>query len=156
MTQSIDKTRPAGSYLGDILRNEWHRSYCCVSGKLVNPNGAASGNLVGFNPIGQPVKASGANFVFVLATDEANAIGIVAYDKPITLAFGATSELPYLILRRGPALIDKDALPLKDVALGGGSAGTAFTVATLVTAYAALSPPIIAQVEVTPTKTQNF
>ncbi len=155
MTRSSTKSRAAGTYLGDIVRAEWHRGYNAVSGKLVNPNGAASGDLTGFNPVGQPVKASGANYVFVLATDEASAIGFVAFDKNINLAHGATSDDKYLIMIRGPLLIDKDALPANDVALGGGANGTAFTIATLLTAYAALSPPIIKQVEVTPTKTQT-
>lgn len=153
MARSTTKTRGAGVALGDVIRNIWHPAYNYVSGKLVNPSATA---LAGVYVTGQPVKASGANYVLVLATDEANAIGLVAHDKPINLGASATSDDLYLILRRGPALIDYDALPLKDTADGGGDAGTAFTIATLVTAYAALSPPIIAQRELTPTKTQTL
>jgi hypothetical protein len=150
MARSTTKT--SGKVLGDLIRAAYHQGYCYVSGKLVNPSATA---LAGVSVLGQPVKASGANYVLVLATDEANAIGIVAHDKPINLALSGTSDDLYLILRRGPALIDYDALPLKDTAAGGGDAGTAFTIATLVTALAALSPPIIALRELTPTKTQT-
>ena len=152
MTRSTTLTRAAGTYLGDIIRAEWHRGYNYVSSTLKNPSATA---IVNQNPVGQPVKVSSSTRVFVKATDEANATGIVAHDKPISLAGSATSDDLYLILVRGPALIDQDALPLKDMDAGGGAAGTAFTIATLVTAYAALSPPIIVQRELSPTKTQS-
>ena len=152
MTRGITKTRAAGTYLGDLLRTEFSRNYNMVSGKLVNPSATAITNQI---LLGQPVKASGSNYVLVKATDEASAIGIVAYDKPVTLAGSATSDDLFMILRRGPAVIDKDILPLKDADAGGGDAGTAFTIATLVTAYAALSPPIIATTDLTPTKEQT-
>jgi hypothetical protein len=153
MTRSIDKTRPAGSYLGDLLRAEWHRGYCCVSSKLVNCSSTAiTGQLI----LGQPVKVSSSNHIFVKATDEANATGIVLDDRLLTLAGSGTTDEPYLVLKRGPALIDQDALPTKDMDAGGGTAGTAFTIATLVTAYAALSPPIIVQRALSPTKTQSL
>jgi len=152
MTRSVTKTRAAGTYLGDVIRDYYHSGYNFVSSTLKNPSATAIANQ---NPIGQPVKVSSSTRVFVKATDEANATGIVAWDKPISLAGSATSDDLYPVLVRGPALIDQDALPLKDMDAGGGDAGTAFTIATLVTAYAALSPPIIAQRELTPTKTQS-
>ncbi len=152
MTRSSTKTRAAGSYLGDLIRAEWHRGYSYVSSTLKNPSATAITNI---NPLGQPVKVSSSTRVFVKATDEAAATGIVAYDKPITIAGSATTVEEYLVLVRGPVLIDYDALPLKDMDAGGGEAGTAFTIATLITAYAALSPPIIALRELTPTKTQS-
>jgi len=153
MTRGITKTRAAGSYLGDLIRSEFSRNYNMVSGKIVNPSATA---ITAQNLLGQPVKASGANYVMVKATDEASAIGIIAHDKPVTLAGSAVSDDLYMIIRRGPLVIDKDVLPLKDADAGGGDAGTAFTVATLVTAYAALSPPIIATTDLTPTKEQSY
>lgn len=122
------KTFTKGRSLGDVFKWLVHPGFCLVSAKLVNPLATA---LDLTDPVGQPLKASGANYVFVQDLDEANAIGLLYHDKPIALAGSATSEELYAILLRGPALIDKDALPLLDVN------GTAFTVATLVTAYAA-------------------
>lgn len=153
MTVSTTKTKGPAQSMGDILRTEFHPQYCRVSGKLVNPSSTAITDQI---PLGQPVKASGSDYVFVKATDEASAIGIVLHDKPITLAGSATSDLPYPILIRGPATIDQDALPAKDMDAGGGSAGTSFTIATLITAYAGLSPKIVAVRELTPTKTQSL
>jgi hypothetical protein len=155
MTVGSTKTRAAKTYLGDLIRAEFHRAYNYVEAPLVNPNSTSAGDLNGFNPLGQPVKASGNNYVFVLATDEASTIGLVADQRLLNLLHSATSGERYLILRRGPAVIDYDAIPANDVAAGGGSAGTAFTVATIVTALAALSPPIIAVRELTPTKEQT-
>lgn len=153
MVRSVTKDRPAATYLGDLIRAEWHRGYNYTSSKVVNPSATA---ITAQMALGQPVKVSGANHVFVKATDEANATGLFAHDKPITLAGSATSDDLFLILKRGPALIDQDALPLKDMDAGGGSAGTSFTIATLVTAYAALTPPILVQRELSPTKTQSL
>ena len=152
MTRSSTKTRAAGTYLGDLIRAEWHRGYNYVSSTLKNPSSTAITNQ---SVLGQPVKVSSSTRVFVKAGDEGNATGIVAYDKPITIAGSGTTDDLYLVAVRGPMLIDYDALPLKDMDAGGGDAGTSFTVATLVTAYAAFSPPIIALRELTPTKTQT-
>lgn len=153
MARSTTMTRPGGTYLGDLLRNEWHPGYCCVSAKLVNP---LAGALTNFNPIGQPVKASGANFVFVQDGDEANAIGLVLHDKPISVpgsgTDGGVSAEKYMILRRGPALIAEDAIAAGATVAGDDVNGDALTIATIVTALAALSPPIIAQVDLTPTE----
>jgi hypothetical protein len=130
--------------LGDVFKWLMHPGYNLVSAKLVNPVAAA---ITITDPCALPVKASGANYVIVLATDEANAIGLLYFDKPITLGISATSALLYPFLIRGPALIDKDALPANDVAVSPG----AYTNATLVTALAARN--IIAQSE--PTKTSQ-
>lgn len=140
-------TLTQGFVLGDLVKAVWDHGYSFVEGLLVNPVAVAK---TGWNPIGQPVKASGANFVFVQDTDEAAAIGLVAHDKPINLGASATSADRYLILRRGPALYDKAVIAAADIN------GDALTASTIVTALAALSPPLIALTEVTPTQTQTL
>lgn len=125
-----------GRTMGDVVRYVLHPGYCIVSAYVVNPNAAA---YAAQNLVGQPVKASGANYVFVESTDEAAVIGLFMHDKPVALGVSETTTIKYPILVRGPALVDQDSLPVNDVA------GVAFdTVAQLVTALAALDPPIIA------------
>lgn len=139
-------TLTRGRSLGDIIKWLSHQGYNCISGVFRNASG---GTLTNVQILGQPVKASSTKFVPVLATDESSAIGIVMTDQKVTLANNTDLGNKVLILRRGPALINSDALPAADVA------GTSFTVATLVTAYAALSPPIIAQTEPDTVETQS-
>jgi hypothetical protein len=150
MGMTKTNTLPAAGALGDLVRSIFEPGYNYVSGKLVGVAGGTLANQAGKRVLGQPVKASGANWIPVLATDEANATGIIAddgiYDLP---AAAAVSERSFTILKRGPALIGATSLPTNDLM------GTAFTAATLVTALAALNPPIIAQSEVTPTLTQS-
>jgi len=147
MARSITKTRGAATYLGDILRSEFDRKYNMVSAKIKNPS--SSVDLSGFNPLGQPVKLVSDVWQFVLATDEANTGGLFMDQRLLTLAHGATSDDLFMILVRGPAVIDKDALPTTDIE------GTALTNATIVTALAALSPKITTVSALTPTKTQT-
>lgn len=144
MSVSILKTKDKS--LGDVFQSLYHPAYCVESYKLVNPI-AAEVDLE--NPCGQPVKASGGNRVFVQDTDEANATGLLMWDKPISFTASQTTDFPYPILVRGPAVINQDSLPTTDIN------GDAFTIATLVTAYAALSPKIIVQREPTKTSTQS-
>lgn len=148
MTRSVTKTRAAGSYLGDLIRAEFHRAYNYVEAPVKNPS--SSTDLSGYNPLGQPLKIVSTVYNFVLTTDEANTTALMAYDKNIILAHGATSDDRYLILKRGPVVIDQDVLPVLDV-----DAAT-LVPATIATALAALDAPIIAVSEVTPTKTQTF
>jgi len=147
MARSITKTRAAGTYLGDILRSEFSRNYNMVSAKIKNPS--ASTDLSGFNPLGQPVKLSGGTWQFVLDGDESNAGGIFMDQRLLTLAHGVTSDDLFMILVRGPATVDSDALPATDID------GDTLTQATLLTAYKALSPPIEFVTALTPTKTQT-
>lgn len=133
--------------LGDVFRWLAHQGFCLVSAKLVNPVAAA---ITINDPCGLPVKASGSNYVIVQAADEANAIGLLYFDGgPISLASSGTSDLTYPFLIRGPALIDRDALPTQDVAVSPGT----YTIATLVTSFTARN--IISQVEPTKTSTQT-
>ena len=104
-------------------------SICLEGYKLVNPSAAALDDV---EILGQPVKASGANMVFVLDTDEANAIGVVVSKKKIDLAIAGVTDDKYAVLVRGPASLNQGGLPANDVE------GDAFTIATLVTAYKAL------------------
>ena len=127
-----------GRVVGDVVKYVEHPAINYVSAKIVGAAGQAS---VDANLCGQPVKASGANYILVLAADIANAIGILAHDKPITLAAAAVSAWPYKILIRGDALVDKDSLPANDVV------GSAINNANFVTALAARG--IIAQSEPT-------
>jgi hypothetical protein len=129
-----------GRSLGDVIRHVWHNGYNYVSGSLVNPDASAR---VGVNLLGQPVKASGNDFVLIKSSDEASAIGIVAEDLKVDLAISEVTLKKYLILRRGPALIDRDSLPVLDVA------GGTLTPATIATALLALSPPIVFQTQPT-------
>jgi len=143
---AISSSLTKGKVLGDIFKWLLHPGFNLVSAKLVNPVAVVQALT---SPAGLPVKASGANYVIVQATDEANAIGLLYHDKPIALAASGTSDLLYPFLIRGPALIDKDALPTHDVA----ATPVAYTNATLVTAYAARN--IIAMSEPTKTSTQT-
>jgi len=99
--------------------------------------------------LGQPVKLNGTAMEFVLATDEANAEGIVYAKEKVTLTTAATSTKEYAVITRGPALINEDELPAADVA------GTSFTVATLVTAYLGMSGDIAVKSSQDETETQT-
>lgn len=133
-----------GKTLGDVVKHIHHPSINLVSAKIVGAAGQAS---VDANLMGQPVKASGANYIFVLAADIANAIGILYSQERITLAAAGVSERPFAILIRGPATVDKDALPTLDVV------GSAITNANFVTALAARD--IISLTEPTKVSTQT-
>jgi hypothetical protein len=141
---TISKTLTRNRPLGNVFKWLTHPGFNLVSAKLVNPVNAA---LTLTDPCGLPVKASGSNYVVVLATDEANAIGLLYWDKPIDLTALGTSDMKYPFLLRGPALFDKDSLPTNDIAVSPA----AYTNATLVTALAARN--IIAQSE--PVKTSQ-
>lgn len=147
MARGITKTLAAGYALGDLIRAEWHRGYNYVEAVIKN---SGSSNLLDARLLGQPMKKISTVWNFVLTTDEANTTGIFAHDKPMpSVAATATTVDRYLILVRGPALINQDALPVLDV-----NAAT-LVPATIATALAALSPPIIAQRELSPTRTQT-
>lgn len=148
MVRSSTKTRSAGTYLGDLIRAEWQRGYNYVSAVVKN---TGSSNVLGMNLLGQPLKVVSTVHNFVLTTDEANTTALFAHDKPMpSLAAAATSDDLFLILKRGPAIIDQDALPVTDVN------GATLVPATIATALAALSPPIIAVREHATTKTQSL
>lgn len=133
-------------HLGDIFKFVSHPGYNTVSGIFRNNSGATR---TLFSLVGMPVKLSGGKWVPVLATDEANITGLVMSEEYVdTLANNTDWGTKVQVMVRGPALYDKDALPAADIA------GTPFTLATIVTALAALSPPLIAQAEPATSQTQ--
>lgn len=141
---ALSENLNSGARLGDLVKYMEHPGISLVSAKIVGAAGQAS---VDANLLGQPVKASGANYIFVLAADIANALGFLYCQEPITLAAAGVSEKPYAIAIRGDLLYDKDQLPAADVV------GSAITNANYVTALAARG--MIAQSEPTLKSTQT-
>jgi len=124
-----------GQVLSDILLYLLSPSFCYEEGTF--KNNVAGLTMTDVVTLGLLVKKSGNYWVPVLATDEANAGGIIVSKKTVTLAENATTKVTVLV--RGPAIIAKAGLPTKDVA------STNYTQATIVTALAALKVPIIAK-----------
>jgi hypothetical protein len=140
---AVSEQLSQGRVVGDIIKYVEHPAINYVSGKVVGAAGQAS---VDANLCGQPIKASGANYIFVLSADIANAIGIFAHDKPITLAASAVSEWPYKLLIRGDALVDKDSLPTTDV-VGTGITNSSFVIALAARGIIAQSQPVLKQAQ---------
>lgn len=107
----------SGKVLGDVLKFISHPGINYESGVLTNASGSTQDVP---NPIGQPVKRSSTKWVFVLAGDEANVDGLLLYQRPISgskaLLNATDFDEKVLVLVRGPALINADALPAEDVA----------------------------------------
>lgn len=122
-------TRTLGKRLGDGLKWEVHPGYTRKSGTFRNNSGSAlSDEYVIF----QPVKLSSGKWVPVLATDEANAGGLLLIPDLIdSLANNTDYGVKAPVLVKGPLIFNKNSLPAADVA------GTSFTIATLVTALEA-------------------
>lgn len=118
--------------LSDILKH-YDPDVCVEQFNLVNP---IAGAISDFQVLGQPVKASGNNMVFVEDGDEANATGIVITKEKRDFTSSETTTDKYAILMRGPCVIVDDHLPANDIN------GDAFTIATLVTAYKTALAPI--------------
>jgi hypothetical protein len=127
----------------ELVRWEPDMRYTRTAGTVKNPSATAlaAGGLI----VGMPLKLVSTQWTIVLATDEANTGALFLGDDsasiPEALAQNAITQQAYPILVRGPALINKSVIVAKD------PAGTAYTVATIVTALAALSPPIQTLVE---------
>lgn len=130
--------------IGDVVKSVWHPGYNYVSGLYENHLGAA---IDLDDPVGMPVKLVGGKWRSVVAGDEANVGGLLVYDKPLQLAAGATHADKFLVLRRGPALVNRDKIRTTD------AAGAALNVTTVMTALNALL--IIEQIEPTQTSTQT-
>lgn len=109
----------SGRVIGDVLKYISHPGINYESGTLTNSSGTDQDVP---DPIGQPVKRSSTKWIFVLAGDEANVDGLLIYQKPLSgnkvLVNGTDLDEKVLILVRGPALINADALPAEDVAGG--------------------------------------
>ncbi len=117
--------------------------YTRTTGTIKNASGVAI--LAGAIQCGFPVKKVGSQWTVVNAGDEANATGFFLGDDsfsiPEALANNAITAYKYMILFRGPVMFNQAMIPVNDLA------GNPYTVATLVTAFLALSPPIDSFVE---------
>jgi hypothetical protein len=95
--------------------------------------------------VGTPLKLVATQWTIVLASDESNTGGLFIGDDAQaineSLAQNAITKEMFPILVRGPALINKSVLPATD------PNSASYTIATIVTALAALSPPIETMVE---------
>jgi len=124
--------------VSDLLKSEWDPRYERDAVTVKNASGVSV--LVGWLQVGHPLKKSGAQWEVVMSGDEASTTALfLGHDStgiPEALANNGITALKYPILWRGPALINQSVIPLTDPA--GGS----YTLATIVTALAALSPPI--------------
>lgn len=123
--------------LGDLIVFELHPGYDRISALVKNTSGAAVDLL---DPVGYPVKAGGTGYYdLAFAGDEGSVIGLILFMNELSI--GATTgysvtQVPVLV--RGPVVIDPySGIPASD------GAGSAFTLATIITSLAALSPPII-------------
>lgn len=133
--------------LGDLLIWEPHSGYCRNSVNIKNASGSAVDIT---DPVGYPLKVSAGVYELAFAGDEANVVALLLYQNEISLAAGASTLFPVGIIVRGPVILDYSAgLPTLD------AAGAAFTISTIVTALAALSPPMIAYAEPTIQTTQS-
>ena len=118
--------------LDDVFIDVPRSSYGMVQGTIKNATGAA----VAFSKqdlIGYPVKYVTDHWELAIpGTDEATVDGLI-YDPQddLALANNATSARKFVILKRGPALVDLNKIK------------SGFTLATLATALAALNPAIV-------------
>ena len=123
---------------GDVIKNHYDEEYTMESAVLKN---AGVGQYTDLEVAGMPVVISAgvASLVQVglVSFDEADTNGIVATKGKVTLATTAETVEKYAILTRGPAIVWQNGLPAED------GLGVSFTPATLVTALAGESPPII-------------
>lgn len=119
----------------DIVAVDFDPTYNYVSATLKN---TGVGAVTIRNPIGYPVRNNAGVWELIVAGEEDEAEGVVVGGPPIdALAAAGTTRGKYLILMRGPACIRPSGLPAKDLAAAN------FTKADIVTALAALVPPIL-------------
>jgi hypothetical protein len=133
-------TLTEGSKIGDLVRHEYDPNYCRENAVLRNATGATVAAQA--SPLGIVVKRSGAKWVPVLATDEANAAGLLLCTDPDALPSKANNtdySGTFVFLFRGPAKIAKAYLPTADVA------GTSYTMATLVSRLEALGIQVLTE-----------
>lgn len=122
--------------ISDVLAFEFNRTYNYVSAKVKNN---AVGAITIDNPIGYPVGLASGVYGFLAAGAEATTKGIIVHGDPVqALAAAGLTPTKCLILVRGPAGVRPNGISATD------PAGAAYTKATIITALAALSPPIIA------------
>lgn len=132
MANVISNTRKVP---GDVIAFELDRTYNYVSAKVKNND---VGAITIDNPIGQPVGLDTGVYGFLAAADAADTVGIIVHGEPVqALAAAALTPAKFLILVRGPAAVRPSGIAALDYA------GAAITRATVVTALAALDPPVL-------------
>lgn len=118
--------------LDDVFLEVPRAEYGMTEATIKNVTGAAV-SLTKQDLIGYPVKFVTDHWELAIpGTDEATVDGLV-YDPQddLALANNATSSRKFVILRRGPALVDLNQIK------------SGFTLATLATALLSLNPPIV-------------
>lgn len=138
----LHKSKP----LGDVFKSVFHPAYNYEGANILNDTGA---DLEKVDVCAQPVKKSGADWVFVLAGDEANVEGLLHSQELLTLADNEVTTKPRAAMTRGPAIVNKDGFPDNDVA------GDALDKDALALALAALDVPIVSVVDPSQTTTQT-
>lgn len=126
---------------GDIFKQISDPAICLTSGILRNVTGSTI--PAGTPLVGQPVKLSSTKWTPVLATDEANATGLLFTDVFLGDSLATATDyapsgtlVKVAVLTLGPAIVLKDTLPANDVL------GTPLTWATIYTALAAIDAHI--------------
>lgn len=120
----------------DVVAVDFDPTYNYVSATLKNV-GLGAVSLA--NPIGYPVRNNAGVWELIIATEEDETEGIIVGGPPIkALAAAGVTKGKYLILCRGPACVRPGGISAKD------TADANITKATVITALAALSPPILA------------
>jgi hypothetical protein len=140
------------SYLDDVIRHEYENfGYTRKPTTIHNRTGAT---ITSPDVMCQPVRADSSvasEYRFLVAGEESYCTGLLIYNG----SFAVTNllnagALKAAVLVRGPAIINKDALPAKDV-----SGGT-LDHAALAAALAGLTPPILSNPEFPQTVTQTL
>lgn len=135
--------------ISDLLRWEVNQLYC-RDAKTIKYTGAGTA-AAGAIKVGHPLKLVSTQWVTVLGTDEASTIGLFLGNggerTPEALAQNAITAQKYQILIRGPAIVNKSQIPTTD------PAGTALTLATIVTALAAINIYTMTEGSVSATQT---
>lgn len=135
---------------GDVVRYSMRDDYTIDQVTVHNRTGStvSTADVMGY-PL-RPDSGVTGDYMLAVATGESYVTGLLIDHRSFavsTLANAATFISKALV--RGPAIVDKVNIPTLDVA------GVAFTLATIVTALAAVSPPILCKGEPTVTVTQT-
>lgn len=101
--------------LGDLVKWETHYAFCRDSGTIKNATGADT--IEYSDPVGYPVSSDGAGgYKFTEVGDEANCIGLIMQGPKIPIVSNNESTPDeYLLIVRGPCLVNKDAIASDDI-----------------------------------------
>lgn len=122
--------------LGDLLLYEADRCYCRDAVPIKNMSGGSI--AAGALRIGHPLKNNAGTWETLDDAAEADVGGLLLENMGEVVADNATSVRKYSVLVRGPAIVNIDAIPTPVA-----DAETAFDKDALITALAALDPPIL-------------